>query len=248
MNEKKKSFVLYTDYKKHLDLLTNEEKGILFDALFRYVTGEKVELSGKLEMAFSFISANIDRDTAKYEETCEKRKISGSMGGKANASKCKQMLANASKCKQTVANVADTDNDTDTDTDNDNDTDKVTDIQKVRYQQIVDAFNETCVSLPHVNKLTDKRKRAIKSALTDFTVDEIKECFSKAEQSDFLTGKSKDWKAGFDWLINKANIVKVLEGNYDNSKKTFNNSKNTFNNFQQTGTDYDALLEKIKIN
>lgn len=118
----------------------------------------------------------------------------------------------------------------------------------VDYQQIVDAYNETCVSLPHVTKLTDKRKRAIKSALSDFSIDEIKDCFSRAERSDFLTGKSKDWKAGFDWLINKANIVKVLEGNYDNSKKTFNKSKNTFNDYQQAGTDYDALLEQIKIN
>lgn len=125
----KNSFVLYTDYRQHTALLSVEEKAQLLDAIFAYAAGEEVELTGMALMAFSFIKAQMDRDNAKYEEKCEKRKIAGSKGGLAKASNAKQKVANvanARSAKQKVANVADTDTENDTDTVTDNDT--VTDI------------------------------------------------------------------------------------------------------------------------
>jgi hypothetical protein len=39
--------------------------------------------------------------------------------------------------------------------------------------------------------------------------------FEKAEASSFLKGKNeRGWSATFDWLINEANMAKVLEDNY----------------------------------
>ena len=33
-------------------------------------------------------------------------------------------------------------------------------------------------------------------------------------------GKNKNnWNANFDWILNENNMVKILEGNYDNQKK-----------------------------
>ena len=116
----KNSFVLYTDYRQHTALLSVEEKAQLLDAIFAYAAGEEVELTGMALMAFSFIKAQMDRDNAKYEEKCEKRKIAGSKGGLAKASNAKQKVANvanARSAKQKVANVADTDTVTDTVTD-----------------------------------------------------------------------------------------------------------------------------------
>ena len=127
----KNSFVLYTDYRQHTALLSVEEKAQLLDAIFAYAAGEEVELTGMALMAFSFIKAQMDRDNAKYEEKCEKRKIAGSKGGLAKASNAKQKVANvanASNAKQKVANVADTDTENDTDTDTVTDNDTVTDI------------------------------------------------------------------------------------------------------------------------
>lgn len=118
----KNSFLLYTDYKKHIDLLPLEEKGKLLDAIFNYAEGIEVELDGMALMAFSFIKAQMDRDVEKYEEKCEKRKAAGAKGGIAKASKNKQNLANvanATNAKQSLANVADTDTDNENDTDND---------------------------------------------------------------------------------------------------------------------------------
>ena len=104
-------------------------------------------------------------------------------------------------------------------------------------------YNDTCVSLPSVTKLTDARKRAIKSRLNNYTKDELKEAFAKAEASDFLKGNTESprkWNANFDWLIKESNIVKVLEGNFDNkSGKTINK----FNDFSQRNYSAQELQE-----
>ena len=44
--------------------------------------------------------------------------------------------------------------------------------------------------------------------------------FEIVEESDFLSGRSNDWNATFDWLVKPANAVKVAEGNYTNKKSS----------------------------
>jgi hypothetical protein len=87
------------------------------------------------------------------------------------------------------------------------------------YSEVVGLFNNICTSLPKVKLITDKRKAAIRSAgklLGDASFEEL---FKRAEASDFLTGRSGKWNAcGFDWLLAKSNLTKVLEGNYDNRR------------------------------
>ena len=71
---KKKSFILYADYIKHIAKLTDEEAGRLFKAIFDYVnSGEIPDLNGMAAMAFSFISNQLDTDLQKYENVCKKR-------------------------------------------------------------------------------------------------------------------------------------------------------------------------------
>ena len=107
----KSSFVLYLDYKKHFDLIQDDtDFRRLIEAIFAYCeTGtEPSDLSPVALMAFSFIRANLDRDSDKYEAVKEKRKEAGRLGGLAKASNAKQMVAKASNAKQSLANVADT--------------------------------------------------------------------------------------------------------------------------------------------
>ena len=85
---------------------------------------------------------------------------------------------------------------------------------KIDYQQIVDLYHSICKSLPTVRSLSDARKKAIRSRLRQYTIDDFKAVFEKAEASSFLTGADGGWKASFDWLIKEANMLKVLEGNY----------------------------------
>lgn len=92
--------------------------------------------------------------------------------------------------------------------------------QRINYQQIINLFNDTCVSFPRVKTLSDKRKKAIKARLKTYTVDELKTLFEKAEASSFLKGSNgRNWSANFDWLISDNNMAKVLEGNYDDKGK-----------------------------
>lgn len=88
--------------------------------------------------------------------------------------------------------------------------------EKINYQQIVDLYNETCVSFPSVRSLSDARKKAIKARLNTRTLEDFKRLFEKAEASSFLKGSNKrNWSATFDWLIQDGNMAKVLDGNYD---------------------------------
>lgn len=96
--------------------------------------------------------------------------------------------------------------------------DKVRGVEKTDYQQIVDLYNDTCVSFPRLKSLSDARKKAIKARLNTYTVEDFKEMFRKVEASDFLKGKNnRDWRATFDWIIKDSNMAKILDGNYDNA-------------------------------
>ena len=92
----------------------------------------------------------------------------------------------------------------------------------IHYQEIIDLFNSICVSLNKVRNLTDTRKKKIKSAYKLLNGD-YEGLFKRVEESDFLSGRSGKWdKCGFDWIMKQENMVKILEGNYDN--KGGNNS------------------------
>ncbi len=80
----KKSFLLYLDYKPHLDLIKdNGEYRKLMDGIFEYqLSGTVPDLSPLAGMAFSFIKTNIDRDNEKYGRVCERNRKNGMLGGK----------------------------------------------------------------------------------------------------------------------------------------------------------------------
>lgn len=73
---KLKTFLLYAEAAPQIDLLSNEEAGQLFKALFHYVADgtELVTDNRVLAMTFAVFKAQIDRGATKYEETCQKRK------------------------------------------------------------------------------------------------------------------------------------------------------------------------------
>lgn len=91
--------------------------------------------------------------------------------------------------------------------------------EKIDYKGIVNTFNSVCVSFPSVKVISDARKKAIKARLKNYSVDDFRTLFEKAEASSFLKGKNiSNWSATFDWLIKDSNMAKVLDGNYDDKK------------------------------
>ena len=92
---------------------------------------------------------------------------------------------------------------------------------KIDYQKIANLYNDICISFPKITKLSDARKKSIKARLNTYTIDDFTQLFTKAQASDFLKGKNnRNWQANFDWLIKDNNMVKVLDGNYDNKGNT----------------------------
>lgn len=96
---------------------------------------------------------------------------------------------------------------------------------KIDYQHIVNLFNSICTSLPKVKKITDWRKKKIKQANQQLD-GQFEFFFKRIEQSDFLTGRNEKWTAcNFDWIMKAENLVKIIEGTYDNERNSFKPKK-----------------------
>lgn len=123
----KKSFIMYSNYRKFLSRLPDKDIADLIKAIFCFVEGEEVpELSQSAELCFIIISDQIKRDMEKYEKVCERRAIAGRLGGKQKyenrlkreaikerekdiKTEEKESLASvskSSKCQQMLANVS----------------------------------------------------------------------------------------------------------------------------------------------
>ena len=90
----------------------------------------------------------------------------------------------------------------------------------VPYDRIVELYHQTCPSLPKVRQLTKKRRQLIRTRWTG-SLEDFRSVFSRAEQSDFLTGRksSKDhpgWVADLEFLLREESWAKICEGKYDN--------------------------------
>ena len=135
MNNKRKSFVLHKDSLDILDDLTNGQAGVLFKAIKAYQKGEEFELDSIVKIAFSPFKNQFSRDDEKYSETCERRAIAGSKGGK-------QKVANASKSKQTIANVADSVSKSKSVSKSDSDNDSNKEVTNTRFAEFWDLYGK----------------------------------------------------------------------------------------------------------
>ena len=207
----KTSFLIYKDIFDEVQLLTIEQRGLLFTALFEYAISRN-ELQTNdlaLKIIFSTMRKAIDRDTKNYERKCQVNRDNRNKGS-----------TNVDDRQQSSTTATDKDMENDMESEPDNDFSPNGGAStSTDYQSIVNLFNSTCLSLPKVQKLTDKRKKKIKVLLKSYSIDDIASAFTKAENSDFLKGNINSFQATFDWLIESGNFIKVLEGNYDNRNK-----------------------------
>lgn len=177
-----------------------------------------------------------ETDKAKFMRRKRKQKNNNVIDEGNNVT---QMLPDVTKCYTEIEKETDKDKEKETEKDDTMSTgvDGISSIH-IHYQEIIDLFNSICVSLNKVRNLTDTRKKKIKSAYKLLNGD-YEGLFKRVEESDFLSGRSGKWdKCGFDWIMKQENMVKVLEGNYDN--KGGNNNGGTQ---QNTKGAYDDLPE-----
>ena len=241
----KKSFLIYLDNQKQVNMLTDEQAGKLFKALFEFAkNGTETDFDdGMIAMAFSFLADSIRRDTEKYESICQKRAENIKKRWNKKQDENNTNDTNVYNCNFCNTNHTHIDKDKDKDKDNDIDKDKDIDIENdnekekdsavtvsrqssTTVQNVVNLYNEICVSLPKIRKLSTPCQQNVEKITSAYTEDEIRETFEKAEKSLFLKGKKnssetkfKDWKASFEWLVQEEHFVNTLNGKYDNSEE-----------------------------
>ena len=86
-------------------------------------------------------------------------------------------------------------------------------------EHVQEIFNKTCLFFKPCTVITKTRSEKIKKLLKQFSFEDIKEVFEKANKTDFLQGKNdRGWSASFDWLIEIDNFVKVKEDYFGSSR------------------------------
>lgn len=98
---------------------------------------------------------------------------------------------------------------------------------RLDYQRIMSDFHRICIDLPKIRAMSDERKKKVRTLLNGLEklkiwpevtkYEQLQKLFQMAQESDFLSGRSGKWdNCSFDWLMNKTNALKVIEGNYAN--------------------------------
>lgn len=93
--DKRKSFVLYSDCTNFVSVLSNEQKGKLFQQILDYVNdGTDIETDDKsILIAWLQIKNALDRDLEKYEKVIKTRVQKGRLGGIIRALKSNQLIS-----------------------------------------------------------------------------------------------------------------------------------------------------------
>lgn len=168
----KNTFILYTDWMAQLELLSMEQRGVLFTALMMYqMEKELPDMDGVVNMAFSFICADMERNNAKYEAICEKRKMAGHLGGRPK--KAEEIIKQAEAIdfeekqkKQKVSKES-----------------KKTKSITVPYAEIIEYLNEACGT--RYSSETKATQRLIKARFNEGkTLDDFKQV---------IDTKAKEW-------------------------------------------------------
>ena len=234
----RKSIVLYLDSEQQWEMLSNEQAGILIKALLKYsVTGERIKTDdGMMLMAFSFMSAQIDRDGAKYDEKCERnRRIALEREEKRRAER-ERTETDVHERARTCTSVTDNNNNnnnTDNNNNNNNNTDNNTN-------------NDNDIII-----MDDKPKKKIVKTFRPPTLDEVKAyCAERGNNVDaerlidyytangwrFGKNPMKDWKAAVrTWEKQGWNGY-----GYGGEKKQ--KSKDGFDNDSFDADDFDKLV------
>lgn len=231
-------FVFNLEWVEYFEDLDAEARLKFYESIVSYAKTKEMpaDLNNYERGIFKAIKNDIDRLDEKYEETKRKRSEAGRKGGLRSGevrSETKQNEANeanASFVKQSEANEATIS--------------KSISISKPismspynggdiisppaqeenlslnhQARDFVRFFNEktegTCI--PQVKKITEKREIAIGRILHTMGRETMEEVIIRATSPNCILA-TENRGVGIDWFINEDNAIKVLEGNYDNTR------------------------------
>ncbi|WP_166387724.1 DUF6291 domain-containing protein [Polaribacter sp. 11A2H] len=238
MAENKKSFVLYCDLMDNIDHLTIEEKGILFQHLLEYVNGKEPELTDRVILsAWKPIERQLNRDLEKFEETKERRSISGREGNLkrwnrelydkyksneltldqaekiAGSRKASHPDSNGRKDSQDIANIADNVNVNVNDINNKGDLDDVVDGIFIKcsknYNSYADNISKDLAALENLNKL---HKISTDKTVLQLTIEKyLKSFLAQLNVSEEVHQTKNTFQIHFSNWLRKQKIKTVIK-------------------------------------
>ena len=206
MNRNKKGFLLYKNQYDIFKYLSYEQAGRLIKDIFKYeIDGESPKYDIKEEQALTIAFSSIKSDLDLNEERYAEKCKSNSINGKKGCN---------ARYESSIRQLAES--------------------EDHPYCDIMLLYNDICTSFPKAVSITDKRILLMKDCLESYNIDDFKNVFEKAERSNFLKNNTK-FHFNFDWMIQKKNMEKILNGNYDIS------SKNGFKNLEERTYNMNSL-------
>lgn len=256
----KKSIIIYADCIAILEELTYEQAGRLFKAILAYVNDEPVtETEGDpaVKMAFKVLKTQIDRDSEKYAEKCEKNRQIAIAREKRRKElrEREQANTNVNEREQANTNVTNNDSDSENDSELSNDNNIIlapngassSHDDPINFQGLVIFFNSTLQKynsvICQIKDIKGKRRDAVRARSRERGKKSLAIVFENAAKSDFLNGKNdRGFIANFDWLVRPNNFIKVLEGNYNNEN---NGTNRTSDSAGQRANDAASIVARL---
>lgn len=90
-------------------------------------------------------------------------------------------------------------------------------VQILKPEHVLEAFNVMAdrTGLPKA-KLTDERRKKLRTFVRRHPIDDITEAISAIERSSFCRGENdRGWRADFDFLLQPKSFTRLIEGTYD---------------------------------
>ena len=115
--------------------------------------------------------------------------------------------------------------------------------ESLNPEEVQNLFNKICIFFKPCMTIGKSSLPKIRTLRQQYTLDEIREVFERANKSEFLKGKNdRSWKATFDWIITPENFEKIMDGNYDNSES----QKSTYQSYIHGNYDFAALEKETR--
>lgn len=227
------SVILYASHYDAIRNLSNDEKGLLLDAVFAYARGEQprfsVTDSEGLKMAFSFIKIQMDIDKRKYKEKCERNKANARMRWQRTDADANDRIHNDNDNNNKNENENGKDNENNHGNDlsiskqkkvsKKEEPKKFSEEEKRQIKDVVSLFNKTMSGtegcrIKGIRAISAARCEKIMHIVRNWTMETISATFASMAKSDYLNARTNELKraADADWLLESGNFVKALEG------------------------------------
>lgn len=123
-----------------------------------------------------------------------------------------------------------------------------------QFDYVIFEWNNLDKNIPKIQSINSgtERYKLLKARENEYSKEKVIEAIRNINNSNFLKGYEKSWVIRFDWFIKPNNFIKVLEGNYNDSKS--NKPNNLYNKDDRTDeAERQAFIEsklqqKIPIN